>query len=139
MTLMVNQLVGFGVRLAENLIRNPGFDSAAEWTVAGATISGGVCSTAGGGNFLSQSGVNLTSGVTYNVSLVYTTTASQSAGGKLRMGSSSGGTIYTTIAPGPSASGTFSSTFVAGNTTFVVQADTVVFHGTVDNIVVTEI
>lgn len=135
--LQIIHLAGFGGRVETNVVRNGGFSDTAHWSLgSNTTISGGVCSCTGATDFLQQNDV-LESGVTYNYSFDWTTTASQhEGGGRLRIGCS-GGTLDYTAFLNPSESGTFTGSFSGcASGDFVLQADQQVFHGTIDNIIV---
>lgn len=121
---------------AEPIILNGDFGSTSDWTLAAASISGGVLNVTNGTNFASQAG-RLVAGASYSFSLQWTTGAGHS-GGALRVGSATG-VKTNTAALAASSSGTFTGTFTAADAAFVVQAHGSVFTGTIDNIIVTRL
>lgn len=115
-----------------DVIVNGSFAANSNWTLANATISGGVCNVASGANFLDAAAPPLTIGATYSFSFDYNKTA----GSKLRVanGATGGTNIVYTSAVLANGSGTLTGTFVATGTHFRIEADTAVYSGTIDNV-----
>ena len=112
-----------------NVILNGTFASAANWNLgSGWSISGGVANSVASSAPLTQTD-RLVPGLVYEFSFDYT----MSSGSRLRI--NHGGSV-SWISPPLGAAGTMTGSFTAQGTTFGLEADSAVFSGTIDNVVI---